>query len=364
MLHDGSGDPTPLAQGASTITLAPEDPLVRVSITSDSAPLAIFDARNRAQNGWFVVRSLIPAGKTRDAVVWHVRPHVVPGWTRAPVVSFNQAGYTPERDKVGDHRTGSGIQGACAGHAVAHRRRRPQRAGAQRARQDLGTVATLPLRDLRLLERQGSGHLRDLLRRAQHQSVPHRGRCLRAHLATLARHLSRGTDGPHVGARAIPGVVRHIAHGRCAPGSVERGSLRRLSHGARSRFAVQAGRAYSRPECRRLAGRRRLRHPDARQRVGGAQSGMDARTVRRRLGRDHDRRRGARGRDPQARRHLRCAAADPPWHAPVAGAIPDIRPRHRRHRRSDAAPVHASGRFGFADRSPDLRPHARSARSA
>ncbi|HVO08003.1 MAG TPA: glycoside hydrolase family 9 protein [Burkholderiaceae bacterium] len=100
MLHDGSGDPTPLAQGAATITLAPEDPLVRVSITSDAAPLAIYDARNRAQNGWFVVRSLIAAGRTRDAVVWHVHPHVVPGWTRAPVVSFNQAGYTPSRDKV------------------------------------------------------------------------------------------------------------------------------------------------------------------------------------------------------------------------------------------------------------------------
>lgn len=100
MLHDGSGDPTPLATGGATITLAPEDPLVRVSITSDSAPLALFDARNRAQNGWFVVRSLIPAGKMRDAVVWHVHPHVVPGWTRAPVVTFNQAGYTPDRDKV------------------------------------------------------------------------------------------------------------------------------------------------------------------------------------------------------------------------------------------------------------------------
>ena len=100
MLHDGSGDPIALAQGGSTITLAPEDPLVRVSITSDAAPLALFDARNRAQNGWFVVRSLIPAGKASAAVVWHVRPHVVPGWTRAPVVSFNQAGYTPARDKV------------------------------------------------------------------------------------------------------------------------------------------------------------------------------------------------------------------------------------------------------------------------
>lgn len=100
MAHDGSGDPLPLAQGAASVTLAPEDPLVRVSIRSDSAPLAIYDARNRAQNGWFVVRSLIPAGATRDAVVWHVHPHVVPGWRRAPVVAYNQAGYTPGRDKV------------------------------------------------------------------------------------------------------------------------------------------------------------------------------------------------------------------------------------------------------------------------
>jgi hypothetical protein len=100
MAGDGSGDPLPLAQGAERVTLAPEDPLVRVSIRSESAPLAIFDARNRAQNGWFVVRSLIPAGATRNAVVWHVHPHVVPGWKRAPVVTYNQAGYTPGRDKV------------------------------------------------------------------------------------------------------------------------------------------------------------------------------------------------------------------------------------------------------------------------
>jgi hypothetical protein len=100
MAKDGSGDPLPLASGASTITLSPEDPLTRVAITSDKAPLAIYDARNRAQNGWFVVRALIPAGVTKNAVVWHVKPNVVSGWTRSPVVSFNQAGYTPNREKV------------------------------------------------------------------------------------------------------------------------------------------------------------------------------------------------------------------------------------------------------------------------
>ncbi|HXH14770.1 MAG TPA: glycoside hydrolase family 9 protein [Sphingomonas sp.] len=100
MAKDGSGDPMPLASGGASITLAPEDPLRRVTITSDKAPLALYDARNRAQNGWFVVRSTIAAGAKENAVVWHVRPNVVKDWVREPVVSFNQAGYTPNRRKV------------------------------------------------------------------------------------------------------------------------------------------------------------------------------------------------------------------------------------------------------------------------
>lgn len=99
MAKDQSGDPLPIAAGAQTITLSPEDPATRVTISAN-APLALYDARNRAQNGWFVVRSLIAAGATKDAVVWHVKPNVIPGWTRAPVISFNQAGYTPGREKV------------------------------------------------------------------------------------------------------------------------------------------------------------------------------------------------------------------------------------------------------------------------
>jgi len=99
MAKDGSGDPLPLVQGGKSIVLSPEDRLTRVTITSDQ-PLMLFDARNRAQNGWFVVRSLIPAGKTVNALVWHVRPNVIAGWVRKPVVSFNQAGYTPDRSKL------------------------------------------------------------------------------------------------------------------------------------------------------------------------------------------------------------------------------------------------------------------------
>jgi endoglucanase len=95
----GEAEPTPLARGKQLV-LAPEDPATRVTIASDSGDLMLFDARNRAQNGWFVVRSLIPANRTDNALVWHIHPNVIANWVRPPVVSYNQVGYTPRRSKV------------------------------------------------------------------------------------------------------------------------------------------------------------------------------------------------------------------------------------------------------------------------
>jgi len=95
---DRTAEPTPLGSGRH-IVLSPEDPQTRVSIESDGG-LSLYDARNRAQNGWFVVRGLIPAGRTDNALVWHVRPNVIANWVRPAVVSYNQVGYTPRRSKV------------------------------------------------------------------------------------------------------------------------------------------------------------------------------------------------------------------------------------------------------------------------
>jgi hypothetical protein len=95
----GYTQPLPIVTGTS-ITLAPEDVLNRVSISSDTAPVALYDGRNRAQNGWFVLRSLIPSGKTEGAVVWHIHPDLIPDWTRPPVVAHSQLGYAPESAKV------------------------------------------------------------------------------------------------------------------------------------------------------------------------------------------------------------------------------------------------------------------------
>jgi endoglucanase len=96
---DDSFEPAVLGTG-HMIVLSPEDPMTRVGITSESTPLMLFDGRNQAPDGWFVVRSLIPANKTGEAVVWHIQLKVLPGWTRPPVIGYNQIGYTPQRSKI------------------------------------------------------------------------------------------------------------------------------------------------------------------------------------------------------------------------------------------------------------------------
>ncbi len=95
----GYTQPLPLVTGKS-ITFAPEDPQHRIRVSSETGPLCLYDGRNRAQNGWFVLRTLIPSGKTEGAVVWHIRPDVIPNWTRPPVVAHSQAGYPPNLPKV------------------------------------------------------------------------------------------------------------------------------------------------------------------------------------------------------------------------------------------------------------------------
>src|ERR1019366_4194740 len=83
-----------------SITLGLDDALARVNVKSDTADLMLFDGRNRAQNGWFVLRSLIPSDKTTGAIVWHIRPDVIPNWTRSPMIAHSQVGYAPGFSKV------------------------------------------------------------------------------------------------------------------------------------------------------------------------------------------------------------------------------------------------------------------------
>ncbi|MDR1294135.1 MAG: glycoside hydrolase family 9 protein, partial [Bifidobacteriaceae bacterium] len=92
----GDYQPVPIAAG-TTMTLSPETEN-RIRVTSDSGDVQLLDGRDRAQNGWFVLRTLFAPGSTE--VVWHIQADVDPGWTREPNVGHSQAGYGPDQSKV------------------------------------------------------------------------------------------------------------------------------------------------------------------------------------------------------------------------------------------------------------------------
>ena len=92
-------DPLPLETGHS-ITVATDTPERMIKISSSDSELKLYDGRMLAQNGWFVLRSVLPKGKTGKVVTWTVEPNAVPGWIREPNIGFSQVGYIPEQPKV------------------------------------------------------------------------------------------------------------------------------------------------------------------------------------------------------------------------------------------------------------------------
>lgn len=91
--------PSALASGKQLV-LAPEDDERRVLIQSDGVPLNLYDARTKAQNGWFLVRSEIPAGASGDVIRWQLNANTLKNWTREPMIAHSQVGYHPAQKKV------------------------------------------------------------------------------------------------------------------------------------------------------------------------------------------------------------------------------------------------------------------------
>jgi hypothetical protein len=88
----------PMAVGRRLV-VAPECERQRFSIESKTAELELLDGRIRHTNGWFVVRSAIPAGATREAIAWTVKVNHLPGWMATPVVHVSQVGYHPKQSR-------------------------------------------------------------------------------------------------------------------------------------------------------------------------------------------------------------------------------------------------------------------------
>ena len=81
-------------------TSRPDDPYSKVTIETLGTDLKLYDGRMNHNNGWFVLRSEIPAGATKEAVKWIITPSVVKGWRYKPVVQTSQIGYHPGQKKV------------------------------------------------------------------------------------------------------------------------------------------------------------------------------------------------------------------------------------------------------------------------
>ena len=96
---NNSVEPTLLASGKHLV-LAPNNTERRVSIESNSTALELYDGRSKAQNGWFVVRSKIPAGKSGTVIEWQLNADTIKDWVRTPVIGHSQVGYHPSQQKV------------------------------------------------------------------------------------------------------------------------------------------------------------------------------------------------------------------------------------------------------------------------
>ncbi|MCP9477053.1 glycoside hydrolase family 9 protein [Marisediminitalea aggregata] len=93
----GQHEPAPLAS-AKQLVLAPESNTKRVMIES-SAPLTLYDGRAKAQNGWYVVRGVLPENKQGELLTWRITASTDDAWLRDPMIAHSQVGYLPGQTK-------------------------------------------------------------------------------------------------------------------------------------------------------------------------------------------------------------------------------------------------------------------------
>ncbi len=98
IVDESQNEIIPMAEGEELV-IAPESDQYRMAIKSLGSKLTLVDGRGQHNNGWFIVRSLVPKGATKNAIVWEVRPHVIPSWKYDPVIHINQLGYHPAGSK-------------------------------------------------------------------------------------------------------------------------------------------------------------------------------------------------------------------------------------------------------------------------
>ncbi len=98
---DSNGDlqAIPMAVGKKLV-VAPDNWKKEIRFESMTNDLQLLDGSDLYNNGWFTVRSTIPAGASKNAVVWVISPRTDTNWRYTPVIQVSQVGYHPKQEKV------------------------------------------------------------------------------------------------------------------------------------------------------------------------------------------------------------------------------------------------------------------------
>jgi hypothetical protein len=70
-----------------------------IKFVSNKSDLQLYDGRGLHNNGWFVLRSVIPAGETKNVIEWIITPRINTNWRYKPVIQVSQVGYHPKQVK-------------------------------------------------------------------------------------------------------------------------------------------------------------------------------------------------------------------------------------------------------------------------
>lgn len=90
----------PMANGRELVVV-PEDSSQTLRIKNlKNNELFLIDGRAKHNNGWFVVRSLVPENATKNAIEWLVTPSIDSSYTYESVVQVSQVGYHLNQQKV------------------------------------------------------------------------------------------------------------------------------------------------------------------------------------------------------------------------------------------------------------------------
>ncbi|HKI47114.1 MAG TPA: glycoside hydrolase family 9 protein [Balneolales bacterium] len=95
---DGKVQIVPMSIGKKLV-VSPDNERKQITFVSEKSPLQLIDGRGLYNNGWFVLRSTIPAGAVKKAVEWMITPKTDTGWRYKPVIQVSQVGYHPKQAK-------------------------------------------------------------------------------------------------------------------------------------------------------------------------------------------------------------------------------------------------------------------------